>query len=54
MEFKALQYKNAPIPIEVTEAGIITVVKAVQLSKALLPIDMTEDGMLIEIKLPQP
>ena len=37
--------RKAPVPIEVTELGILTEVKPVLPEKALFPIDVTEFGI---------
>ena len=47
---KLLHSSNAPLPIEVTELGMVTLVKLVQPSNALLPINVTELGMLTLVK----
>ena len=44
------QPENTLLPIEVTEAGIVTHVKLLQYLKAWLPIDVTEPGIITALK----
>ena len=54
MVFKLVAFWNAPLPIDVTEAGMIIDVKLEHVKNALLLIDITEDGIVIDFKLVQP
>ena len=53
MVFNLVAFWNAPLPIDVTEAGMIIDVKLEHVKNALLLIDITEDGMIIDFKLVQ-
>ena len=44
---------NAQSPIEVTEEGIVMLVKLLQRMNAALPIEVTEEGMVTLFKLLQ-
>jgi hypothetical protein len=51
MEANPEQDPKAPLPIEVTDEGMIIDVKTLQSKKALLPIEATVEGMFTEVKL---
>lgn len=53
MVFRQREPKKASRPIEVTELGIVTLVKLVLLLKALLPIEVMELGITTLFKLLQ-
>jgi len=44
---------KAPLPIEVTEEGIVTLVILLQLLKALSPIEVTEEEIVTLVKVLQ-
>ena len=44
---------KAPLPINVTDFGIVTEVKPIQPSKAPLPIEVTDAGIVSSVKLSQ-
>ena len=44
------QFPKAPIPTDVTEWPIVTVVKPVQFENADVSIEVTELGMVTEVK----
>ena len=50
MEVKPEQPEKTPPPIDVTDSGIVKVVKDVQAEKTLSPIVVTEDGISKEVK----
>ena len=50
IEVKLVQFSKAPLPIVVTELGIVTEVKPLQPEKALTPIEVTELPMVTEVK----
>ena len=54
MLVKPLQLENAPVPIEVTELGMVTLVRPLQLRNAPSPIEVTELGMVTLVKPLQP
>ena len=51
---RLLQYSNAPLPMEVTEFGMVTLVRLLQYSNALLPMEVTEFGMVTLVRPLQP
>ena len=51
VKFKQL---NASLPILVTEAGIVTIVKPEHPLNALAPTLVTDDGIVIVVRLEQP
>ena len=54
MEVKLLQPEKQYRLNEVTDEGMVIVVKSQQLMKQNSPKDVTEEGMVIEVKLLQP
>lgn len=48
-EFKLLQPEKAPLPIDITEEGIVSEVNPLHLLKASLPIDVIEEGIITDI-----
>ena len=42
-----MQLRKAPLPIVITELGIVTEVKSLQPKKALIPIEVTVLGIIV-------
>ena len=54
IDSKPLQLEKAELPIEVTELGIVILVKLIQPLNAPLPIEVTELGIVTLVKSLQP